>query len=572
MASVAHLTQSSPEQCESPLPLTMACGLWVGCAVGLSSPTLIVGALAALIPLTALLWWWMRGAALRVAVASAATAIGLALSHAELHSWRQTVGSLPPKGTLAEVKVALGEPIPQSSPWSAGEPLHSGTLLAVRASGADSAAPTWIALHRPVRVEFELAARGESERRMAMSALPASGMMIQSKAWWSPPVAWDDRPPHAGGRGGTLRVPSDRWHLVDGGIEHLQSHTRASVAQSLRLALHQWPDRESASVLACMVIGSERPGAVSALADFAATGLTHLVAISGFNLAIIAGGLLWLGRWFRIRHHIRAAALLIGAVCFALAIQPDISATRAAWMGVLAGALALCGLRMESRAVLAWVAVALMIDSPHAALRPGFQLSFVAVLALLNCHQLDSELFLRPWAVGGILRTVAATALEGLLLSVRIWIATAPIVWMHFELVSPLGPVLTLIASPVAAGAIVLGSLAAAVSIIAVPIAAVIVVPAASLSWLLIRIASTGASLPGAAWSVPCDALLGEWAGPLCVVVTAAALWCARQPADRFVMLSRVGWRVVRRIARRGRSTTCPSAIHTATLDQEAFS
>lgn len=563
------------ERAGSPLPLTVACGLWTGCAAGLSFPFLLSGALATLIPLSALLWWWMRGAALRVAVASGATAMGFALSGAELQSWSATVGSLPAPGTLTEVRVALGEPIPQSSPWSVGQPLLSGTLLAVRVNGGDGGRE-WIPLHRQVRVEFELAARSEEERRAAMSALPASGMVIQATAWWSPPVPWDDRPPHVGGRGGTLRLPGDRWIFADGGIEHLQSHTRAHVAQSLRLALQHWPDRESASVLACMVIGSERPGAASALADFAATGLTHLVAISGFNLAIIAGGVLWVGRWFRLRHHARAMLLLLGALCFALAIQPDISATRAAWMGILAGVLALCGLRMEPRTVLAWVAIALMIDSPHAALRPGFQLSFVAVLALLNCHQLDTDLFLRPWTVGGIVRTIAATAAEGLLLSVRIWIATTPIVWMHFELVSPLGPVLTLIASPVAAGAIVLGSLAAVASVFAVPIAAAIAIPAATLSWLLIRIAAMGASLPGAAWSVPCETLLGSWAGPLCVVTTGAALWCASQPAVRFIALSRVGWRlgrrVVRRLTRRSRSTPRPSTLRTTTLDQQAFS
>jgi competence protein ComEC len=168
--------------------------------------------------------------------------------------------------------------------------------------------------------------------------------------------------------------------------------------------------------------------------ELRASGLYHLVAVSGQNVAlVIAFTLVCLGAVGVIGVPARAAALGV-TVAYVLVTGAGPSIVRAGVAGALV-ALAWLG----SRAVSRWhllacgAAVVLGLD-PLELYDPGFQLSFAAVVAIFVVAPR-----LRP-----VLGQVAAV-------SVACTVVTAPIVWWHFGRASPLAVPANLLALPAVA-------------------------------------------------------------------------------------------------------------------------
>ncbi|MDA3921509.1 MAG: DNA internalization-related competence protein ComEC/Rec2 [Salinisphaera sp.] len=121
-----------------------------------------------------------------------------------------------------------------------------------------------------------------------------------------------------------------------------------------------------------------------------ATGTTHLVAISGLHVGLIAGLLFLVARWLALRwpgrwpaQRIGAGAAIIGAVTYAALAGWALPTQRAVVM-VTAGLLALTLARdMPLSRALAWAALAVLVWAPASVLAPGFWLSFAAVAWLI---------------------------------------------------------------------------------------------------------------------------------------------------------------------------------------------
>ena len=139
--------------------------------------------------------------------------------------------------------------------------------------------------------------------------------------------------------------------------------------------------------------GRSSPGSCSArtrglsagLADaFRASGLYHLLAVSGQNVALIVGGVLMAALDRRHLAHGRDVVAIVAIVGYLAAVGWQPSVVRAGVAGVLAS-LAWLAARPSDRwyFLLAGAAV-LLAWSPYAALDPGFQLSFGAVAAILR--------------------------------------------------------------------------------------------------------------------------------------------------------------------------------------------
>ena len=287
----------------------------------------------------------------------------------------------------------------------------------------------------------------------------------------------------------------------------------AGVGDRLRDRVERAVNRGTEGVRRALVLGvvvGEDEGLPERVREeFRASGLAHLLAVSGQNVAFIVAGVFGLGWLLRLSRAVRelTAIAAVGAYVLAVGWQPSV--VRAGVAGVLASLAWLVARPRDRWHFLALGALVLLVWTPTSLLEPGFQLSFVAVAGIfVAVPRVRSRLDGYPLPRGAA-DAVAIATVCGL--------TTAPIVLVHFGE----APVYTVLANAVAFPAVPavlgLGLLAAVIDPVA-PSAA------AALAWLagwaaawLELVAHVVASLPGAQIGsgtalVAALALVGCWA------------------------------------------------------------
>ena len=187
---------------------------------------------------------------------------------------------------------------------------------------------------------------------------------------------------------------------------------------------------------------------------FARAGLSHLLAISGLHVALVAGSLVLLAGALRLGRGPGAAAAGLGTVGYVAFLGAPHSAARAALQIVLVLAARSSQRPARTEALVAAAALILLAMEPAALFGPGFQLSFAGVAGILTLRRpllqgLDrlSGLRVRGLDVG---RWLA----DGLATSVAATIATAPFVAWHFGRIAPIGVLANLVAIPLLSAAV----------------------------------------------------------------------------------------------------------------------
>jgi competence protein ComEC len=217
------------------------------------------------------------------------------------------------------------------------------------------------------------------------------------------------------------------------------------------------PAREAALARG-FVLGEDERIDAQTTEDFRRSGLSHLLAVSGQNVALLALlampvlaalGMPLRSRLFWILGLIAVYVPLAGA-------GPSIQ--RAGIMGALSVLAALAGRRASRLYALALAAVVLLALEPGIAADVGWQLSFAAVLGiLLLAAPLRAAIAARIGARGRH-RALA----EGAAMTIAATLATAPLIAFHFEAISTTTLLANLLALPAVAPAMWLGMLAAA--------------------------------------------------------------------------------------------------------------
>ncbi len=117
--------------------------------------------------------------------------------------------------------------------------------------------------------------------------------------------------------------------------------------------------------------------------QYAATGTVHVLAISGLHLGILAGALLWFGRWSFIpqRPILIATVVLVLFYAWLVEFRPPI--VRAAVLVSVMCLATLVGRRALTFNSLALGLIVVFLIQPWQLLSPGTQLSFLAVAAIV---------------------------------------------------------------------------------------------------------------------------------------------------------------------------------------------
>ncbi|SCL67695.1 competence protein ComEC [Micromonospora citrea] len=300
--------------------------------------------------------------------------------------------------------------------------------------------------------------------------------------------------------------------------------TSQRAAGTLRAGLQRacapLPD-EQGGLLPGLVVGDTSRLPPTVEEDFLATGMTHLNAVSGSNVAIVVGAVLLLARWARAGPWLAAALCGLALVGFVILVRPSPSVVRAATMGAIGlAALAAGRPRAALPALAAGVAVLVLLD-PELAGDAGFALSVLATGGLL--------LLAPRWRDGLRRRGVPAGLAEALAVPAAAQLACAPVVAGISGTVSLVAVPANLLAVPAIAPATVLGVLAAAVSPVWPAGAEFLAWLASWPAWWLVTVARHGARLPAGTLPWP-----GGVTGALLLTgLTVALLVAARRPVVR---------------------------------------
>ncbi len=291
------------------------------------------------------------------------------------------------------------------------------------------------------------------------------------------------------------------------------------------------PDPQ-ASLLAGILLGIETGISPEVREQFNRVGASHIIAISGSNMAILAGLLLSVTRRF-LSLTWSTLITIAGVLGYGIFVGGDPGVMRAAIMATLGLVAALAGRQTYGLASLAFAALILTAINPKILGDVGFQLSFAATLGLILYveplrHGLDRVL--SHLAISDPAQQVLGALTDGLIVTMAAQVMTAPIMAYHFQQLSLLSLPVNFLIVPVQPMLMVLGGLGVGLSALIEPVGQAL----AWASWLFLSytlaIVRVAANLPFSATTIPS-------LSPVTIGGTYAALlsctWFAMQPAAK---------------------------------------
>jgi ComEC/Rec2-related protein len=309
----------------------------------------------------------------------------------------------------------------------------------------------------------------------------------------------------------------DRWRQVGrrGGIGGVADRLHRWLGRSVAPGL----GGERRAVLEGIVLGEDQGLSDELRTRFRASGLYHLLAVSGQNVALVAGGVLLLAWLLGLPRWIGHLGALAGMTCYVLAVGPQPSVVRAGVAGAL-GSLAWLAARQRDRwYALLLGALILLAWNPYLLLDAGFQLSFAAVASIFTLVPRLQRALQEGYPLSKSLAGVLAV-------STACGAATAPVAWLQFHALPLLTVPANALAAPVVAPLLGLSLATAAVAPVAPGVAA-------ALAWLNGWLAAYLASCARLVGGLPGAQVRSGWGAAAVAAVASAVAAYAWQRGER---------------------------------------
>ena len=449
----------------------VAVAAWIAAAGLMSVPVRTTGVLAGVTLLAGLVALkgrrkWLVALTIGASAGAATTAVHVAGLH------MGPVARLAPGQPHVDVRLRLvRDPVAVHSHTGRRLVVADATALAVRRPGS-----SWLPDHAAI-VVFAVDSRwlgllpGQQVEVQGRLAPPRPGDVVAAVL-----VAGDPPSPMA-------RAPV--WQRAAG-----------SVRDGLRQSVQQLPADERGLVPG-LVLGdvSQMPAALTNA--FRVTGLAHLNAVSGANVAIVLGtvmaGVRWVGIGRRARGVVAAAALL----GFVVLVRPSPSVLRAAVMGVVVLVAGMTGRRSRAVPAVSAAVLGLVLVDPFLARSPGFAMSVLATAAIVT---------VAPAWTARLARSMPQPVAAALAVPASAQLACTPVIVAVVGQLTPYAVPANLLAAPAVAPATLAGIGCALAGVVSPGLAA-------ALAWLaglpaawLVLVARNGAALPGAGLGWPTGA------------------------------------------------------------------
>jgi competence protein ComEC len=305
--------------------------------------------------------------------------------------------------------------------------------------------------------------------------------------------------------------------LVASGMSALRASAPAGderwevgVATTYRLALNASletaPDRAGA-LLAGLTIGDTSGVDASTTEAFRRSGLSHLVAVSGSNVAMVLAAIAIVT--VRLPLVVRGGIGLGGLVLYVVVVGPEPSVLRAAAMGVVGLVAYVAGREAASLNSLGIALIAVLAGKPELLFSIGLHLSAAATLGIVVWSRgIERRLRRLP----SLLRAPVAITLSA-------QIAVAPLLAIAFESLSLVAPVSNVLAAPAVPPATVVGLLSGLAGLVAVGAGRILAALAAPFAGWIVWVADETSGWSWASVDVP-----ASWGWAMAVPVGLAAL------------------------------------------------
>ncbi|WP_338751529.1 ComEC/Rec2 family competence protein [Janibacter alittae] len=401
-------------------------------------------------------------------------ALLLVLGSSAAHEWRRQLGpvhELAERGAmvraegvvLTEPRVRAGRPTGDDGSDAPRQASLRVRLESVTSRGQRSS------VHAPVfvRGDASWAEVGWHDRIELTGTLAPAGRADPQVAQLSP-----RGPPRPVGKRSAVRAAA----------EHLRS--------GMREAVDPLPG-DARALLPALVIGDTSMTPQQLTDDMLVTGMSHLSAVSGSNVAVVLAALVGACRVGGLPRRWRPWVAGAGLAFFVILARPEPSVIRAAMMG----AIGLLGMSTSRRGagtpvLCASVLILLALD-PWLARSYGFVLSTLATLGLL--------LFVRPWSAAINAHLPRQLHLVGPAVAIPLaaQLVCGPVIVLLQGNVSLIAVVANLVAAPFVAPATVLGVSAALVAVVSTTVATLVGWVGTPFALVIAWTARVSADVPG---------------------------------------------------------------------------
>lgn len=320
-------------------------------------------------------------------------------------------------------------------------------------------------------------------------------------------------------------------------------------------SFRRWAEKTLASALPpteaglaqALILGSRGGLSRQQITPYLEGGTIHLLVVSGLQVGVLAGLAWWASGLFARSLGSRGALTGAVVVAYALLTGADPPVLRAAFVVLVALGGFFVGRTADPINSLAAAGLAVLALGPADLFHAGPQLSFACVLIIVLFGRMVSpelEAWLEPSSLSAPSparkRSAAATAVEALLVSLVVWILTAPLVVYHFHLFAPISVLVSAIMIPTTMLSLSLVGILLAVAAVA-PWATFL--PATACVWLLSvldQVVVQSSRLPGAFFYSP--SLPRWWVLGFYLLLLVPAVLAVRGAARRASLAGLVAW------------------------------
>jgi competence protein ComEC len=280
--------------------------------------------------------------------------------------------------------------------------------------------------------------------------------------------------------------------------------------ERIRTLLKKSAPVETRGFMEALILGEREGIPEEVKEEFVVAGVAHIIAISGLHMGIIALVVFLLIKWSLRRSQTLALTLNIQKIS-ALATIPllvlytfiagaRISTIRAAIMIVIYLISILLDRQRNLYNTLAVAALLILLVSPTSLFDVSFQLSFVAVLAILYLVPRFSDLLPKPHPLvlkkPSPSRAILSHLMAFMFVSLAAMVGTSALVAYHFNRISIVGLLGNLIIVPLAGFVVIMGLITSLAALIWLPLSPLLVTVTSASSYLVLKVVHLFASIP----------------------------------------------------------------------------